>query len=352
MVKLADIARRAGVSIFTVSCALRGQGRVAAETLARIREIAAEMGYQPSAAARALAEGRQRSHGEVRNLAIAAVRFGHNWNNPLAEIETRRMVAAAKTIGYELDVVYFEDFESSAQMSRVLWARGVVGLILLTSSAPNNWQMEYLEGLALEKFAVVKISRGFDDLKCHCVRSSVFSQTKVALEHIVAAGYRRIGVLMLDRSASVEDDFARVGAVNAFQYLRAATIESIELLRTEGPLNKLPPSVVAWLEELKPEVILGFPLVWRVWMELAGYRIPSDFAFVGLPVVAASESQTGIATSGPLDDFMGQTFPASLEMLHEEIANGRRGLPSRPYEHVLPVIWQEGVTMPNKLIRQ
>ena len=52
-----DVARVAGVSRPTVSQILNGRGRFSAATIERVRAIAAELDYRPSAAARSLATG-------------------------------------------------------------------------------------------------------------------------------------------------------------------------------------------------------------------------------------------------------------------------------------------------------
>ena len=57
-VTVKDIARKAGVSHSTVSRALHGSTLIAPETIERIQQIAGEMGYSPSAAARALKTNR------------------------------------------------------------------------------------------------------------------------------------------------------------------------------------------------------------------------------------------------------------------------------------------------------
>ncbi len=62
-----DIARRAGVSHPTVSRALRDDPRVTPDTTARIKHIAAELGYVPSAAARSLKTNRTRVIGILVN---------------------------------------------------------------------------------------------------------------------------------------------------------------------------------------------------------------------------------------------------------------------------------------------
>ncbi len=59
-VTIKDVAQRAGVSHPTVSRALRGDRSVTPETTTRIRQIAHELGYIPSAAARSLKTNRTR----------------------------------------------------------------------------------------------------------------------------------------------------------------------------------------------------------------------------------------------------------------------------------------------------
>lgn len=57
MVSIKQIAMDVGVSAATVSNALTGRGRVSADMIDRIRDRAAELGYRPSIAARALKTG-------------------------------------------------------------------------------------------------------------------------------------------------------------------------------------------------------------------------------------------------------------------------------------------------------
>ena len=54
MVRLVDIAAKTGVSVMTVSKALRDQPDVAAKTRSRIKAVAKEMGYVPDSSAQSL----------------------------------------------------------------------------------------------------------------------------------------------------------------------------------------------------------------------------------------------------------------------------------------------------------
>ncbi|MEV6494732.1 LacI family DNA-binding transcriptional regulator, partial [Actinoplanes sp. NPDC051633] len=60
-----QVAQRAGVSIATVSRALRGSELVTEQTRARVQEAARELSFTPNRSGRSLAEGRHAANGIV-----------------------------------------------------------------------------------------------------------------------------------------------------------------------------------------------------------------------------------------------------------------------------------------------
>lgn len=71
-VRLADVARAAGVSTPTASQVMNGTGRVAEETRRRVLEVARELDYRPNALARSVALGRSRTVGVLAENAAGA----------------------------------------------------------------------------------------------------------------------------------------------------------------------------------------------------------------------------------------------------------------------------------------
>lgn len=71
-VRLADVARAAGVSLPTASQVMNGSGRVAPETRQRVMDVARELDYRPNALARSVALGRSRTIGVLAENAAGA----------------------------------------------------------------------------------------------------------------------------------------------------------------------------------------------------------------------------------------------------------------------------------------
>ena len=65
MIRLKDVAARAGVSVTTVSHVVNATRPVARDTEARVREAIAALGYRPDSVARALKSNRSRTLGMI-----------------------------------------------------------------------------------------------------------------------------------------------------------------------------------------------------------------------------------------------------------------------------------------------
>jgi LacI family transcriptional regulator len=121
MVRLKDIAERAGVSIMTVSKALRDEHDVSANTKTRVKLLAQQMGYVPDSTAQGLRMGTTRLLG----VAVPAV----------ADPFFSRMVMAIEERAYErrYDVVLAQTLdipEREDACIRRLLARRVDGMLL------------------------------------------------------------------------------------------------------------------------------------------------------------------------------------------------------------------------------
>ena len=121
MVRLKDIAVRAGVSIMTVSKVLRDAPDISAATKARVRKLAEEMGYMPDLMAQSLRSRTTRVFG----LMIPAA------TNPVFARIVLAIEECAHELGYDLILAQsLNDLEREARIIRRLLARRVDGMFL------------------------------------------------------------------------------------------------------------------------------------------------------------------------------------------------------------------------------
>jgi LacI family transcriptional regulator len=121
MVRLKDIAARAGVSVMTVSKVLRDAPDISPATKARIKMLAQEMGYVPDS----LAQGLRTRTTHTIGLIISAV------TNPMFARAILAIEEQAHDLGYELILAHsLNDPAREESVIRRLLSRRVDGLIV------------------------------------------------------------------------------------------------------------------------------------------------------------------------------------------------------------------------------
>ena len=177
-VSIKDIARRAGVSHSTVSRALADSSLVNRETKARIQALAREMGYTPSAIARAMSTRRTRTIGlvvttiadpfvaeVVRGIEETALDHGYNVILCNSSGDPDRELAAVRTL-------------------REKW----VDAVIVTSS----WVGNFYGQLGEIRVPVVLINNQQPGEYTFSVRNDDLHGGALAGEYLVALGHRRI----------------------------------------------------------------------------------------------------------------------------------------------------------------
>ena len=182
-----DVATAAGVSVATVSRALRGLPNVAASTRDRVSEVATSLNYQPDPAASRLAAGRTRT-------VIVLVPHLSSWyfSNVVAGAE-----AICAEAGYDFMVV---GVGSIAECARLLdeshhLERRTDGVILVNLMATDD----QIRSLRARGVALATVGTMAD--RCPSVRVDDYSVGLIAAGHLAGLGHRRIGLI-----SGVSDD--------------------------------------------------------------------------------------------------------------------------------------------------
>lgn len=197
-VTLKDIAVELGLSVPTVSMALRGHRDIAAATRQLVKDKAAEMGYAPDPAMRALADYRTQQRASSRRWDRVALL--HDW--PSVEAwhgdafygSWREHLAA---VAAERGVVIEEHWlgaaaEHSKAVFRTLHHRGITGILL----APPAQTSEPREiALPPGRFQVVTFGPEHLYREFHTVQFDFYDNLRLAWSMLTRKGHQRIGLL-------------------------------------------------------------------------------------------------------------------------------------------------------------
>ncbi|RRJ96640.1 LacI family transcriptional regulator [Opitutaceae bacterium TAV4] len=345
-VTLADIAREAGVSRAAVSYALRGGKGTSADTQARIRRIARDLGYRPDPE---LTRLMMHLHaGRIARRGGGAARFAGKLAllNPHSEERFARQAAAvadffrgvstrARELGYETEEFWLrEPGRSPRRLAQMLFARGIQGVVL-GSTAQHGSVVEF----PWENFAAVTVGYTVVQPVLHRVVTHHYRNTRLALAQVKARGWRRIGLVAGREAEAIMEDlhlaaFARhLDSVPKGDRVPALVFDN----------KKLSTEVLqAWWREHRPEVVLSTAIGVEDFAK-AGVRVPQDVQLVKLLLWDEREGTAGVL---PGYDRLGT---AAAEMLAGQLARGELGLPADPKIVLVEGRWRDGVSLGSRV---
>ncbi|MCW2595875.1 MAG: Transcriptional regulator, LacI family [Jatrophihabitans sp.] len=175
-----DVARQAGVSIATVSRALRGLPDVAAATRDRVLSAASDLNYVASPFAARLASGRTTTVGLV-------VPFVNRWffAEVIATVET-----ALRRAGFDLLLYNLGDEQGRTRFFDVMPMRKRVDGVLIASLVLDEAEFSALTELNRPVGLLGLVREGFLSAAIDDIASA-----RAAVDHLVALGHRRIGLI-------------------------------------------------------------------------------------------------------------------------------------------------------------
>ncbi|WP_432562306.1 LacI family DNA-binding transcriptional regulator [Kineococcus sp. SYSU DK003] len=183
-----DIAREAGVSKASVSYALNDLPGVSDGTRARIRAVAADLGWRPSAAARSLSSDRAGAVGLVLARDVGLLEEEPYYMRLLAGIES---VLAREGLGLLLTVV--PDAAAAVDVLRAWWAERRVDGVILTDLLVRDPRVELVTELGIP----CALRGGIDDRLPSGGHLALTVETDRqpfadVVGHLVEQGHRRI----------------------------------------------------------------------------------------------------------------------------------------------------------------
>jgi LacI family transcriptional regulator len=351
-VTLADIAEKAEVHVTTVSLALRNHPRLPESTRQRIQALADELGYRPDPMMRALVSYRGKLM-ERRNTPTLAyvtnwtTRWG--WKKVTAHPDFFAGAdAMANQLGFKLEHFWMrEPGLTDGRLSGMLYARGINGLII----ASHGREMGDALKFDWPSFSAVKIDYFPHQPVLHNVTNNQCDIVRLAMQKVMAAGYRRIGFVMHRGWDHAVDHLWTAGFLCEQQHLTERERVPAHIFPAPEPVerwfNENNAPVIAdraelerWLKRYKPEVVISKGDFVLPMIKEMGLKIPRDLAFVDV----FSEDQSGL-TAGVRQNH--RTVGAvAVEILAGQLQHNKFGVPEIPTTTYVEGTWFDGASCP------
>ncbi len=288
-----DIATACGLNATTVTLALNNHPRVAERTRLRVQEAARSLGYAPNIAARRLALRRHASH--PRAIERVALVLFSSGAGALQNVYLSFLVGIEKRVA-ELTgtVTFLRETPSGTRLPDLVRSDAVDGFILC--GAVDDAVVRGVRRLG-RPFVVLGDNRG--SAPVHQVTVDFQGMGRLAVEHLLALGHRRIG-FAADRLFFV---YQRETVEGAREAMRATglNLELATWFVGESPgeiRNATPPPVESLLDAGATAIIVGEPRrTDRVLAALAvaGRRVPDDISLLGCEERDAWQSEPDLS---------------------------------------------------------
>jgi LacI family transcriptional regulator len=304
------IAEAAGVSIATVSRALREHAAVAGPTRERILEIASRLGYRADPEIARLmrhlaARNKPRYRSELAALTDVAEAEEYDYGRSV-RLGAQR---AAEMLGYGFEVFRVKAVDGpDERLARILRGRGVEGILVL----PLRHAASVEKLLPWPDYCAVSSTYGCLAPSLPRVVPDQFGNTILLCREMIRAGARRIGLVI---DANVEE-------IVGHRFSAAVMSQNIE-----GLNEFLPPFIhrdrcfdglEEWFARERPDTIIaGNESIAREAADVLGFPVPGPFRFA----LADRTSPTELPGIDQRPEDVG--FEA-VTLLHSRILTGQK----------------------------
>lgn len=331
----ADVAKKAGVSISTVSLALRNDARIPLVTQQRVRKAAKALNYRPDPILAALVARRDQGRTRRTYSNIAALvddRWLSSGTWPGWHTACMRgMQAGCERLGYSLDAIHIaRDLMAARNPDRLLNSRGIRGVVLMPLA--NH---EVKPALEWERYSAIALGNPPDALPLHRVGGDAFAAMSIACQHLAALGYRRLGL------AHSKEAEKRMRYEWAGSFSKESLLESgLQLIPPYLPDDWNAADFLRWVDKSAPDCVITNHALVVTWLESGGWKIPRD---IGVALLTSNFSV--LPNVSGVAQHLEVTGEAAIEQLHTLLLRGETGFPAVPKEILIRPHWQEGRTL-------
>lgn len=189
-----ELARQLGLSVATVSKALRDSHEISQATKQRVQELATQLDYVPDPYASSLRSRKSKT------LAVVVPEIADSFfSQAINGIES---VAIEK--GYHV-LIYLthERYESEKAILHECQSGRVEGILI--SVTANTLESNHIDSILRHNIPLVFFDRCIESVDCPKVTTNDFESAYQATEHLIAAGCRNIAILSISGNLSISN---------------------------------------------------------------------------------------------------------------------------------------------------
>ena len=271
-ITIKDVAKQAGVSHSTVSRALHGSPLISDETVERIRRIAVEMGYFPSAAARSLKTNRSQALGVI----VSSI------DDPFFSEILQGIEEIAQGFGYSMLIAASQrDPKREQAIVQDMRERHVDGLIICSASFSVEQRRKLLDyGIPI----VMVNNQSAEEYRYSIYHDDVDGSRQIT-RHLIGLGHKRIAYLgnslsgrtTLDRLTGFRLEMDAAGLAIPVEYIREVPggrpEDGLAALDHFLNLSKRPTALFCFNDMLAIGILNG--------LHAAGIRVPENISVAG-----------------------------------------------------------------------
>jgi LacI family transcriptional regulator, galactose operon repressor len=335
----ADVARRARVSVATVSYVINNGPRpVAKATRERVVRAIRRLDYRPSEVARSLRLQKTRTFGLI--LPDTA--------NPFYAALAKGVEDTGFSRGYSV-LLCHSDYDATREQAyaEVMISKQVDGVIYIQATPDATTVRRLLQ----RRIPTLAVDREIPHLEIDCVIAANFEGSKAATEHLLGLGHRRIGCIV--RASALSNATERVRGYRAAM-TQAGLSAMPDLFASGGHGFEDGRKAMAQILNVdpRPTAVLAYPDTLAIGAMRAaldaGLRVPEDVSIVGFDDIPVSAfihpSLTTVAM--PMREMGCRAAEVLLSRIQEDDVGGP------PLRLVLPttLIVRESTAPPSTLI--
>lgn len=334
-VTIRDLAAELGISVATVSEALRNSSRVRPETRERVHRVAEKRGYHanPLLGAALSAVRRSRHQGFSGVLGLVDVTIDERTELMLFHREVVQGAATrAQELGFRTEVFWVGPRAPALSVTRlnsVLRARCIPGVVFL----PFDRRQDF-SAFDLSQIAAVGMDHRLLQPSLHTIQPDHYLSMRRTLDLLTSRGYKRIGLALEGRKDERVDHKWSSGFISFF---RVSGHELTVPPLVAPVLNQK--SFAAWFKKHRPDVIIGHEQAMVDWLEALKVRVPDEVGFFRINVTERSRPCAGLDL---LPRRLGATAVETVVgMLHRR----EQGTPRYPLSISLDAEFVDGPTL-------